>query len=260
MSISYRHAANLHSIDGASRGLAYLLEGLSAESLLDVGAGTGTWLRAASLAGIRDILGVDGVASAGRKIHVDPTLIQTADLRLPLQLGRRFDVALCLEVGEHLPAESAQILVRSLCAHSSRIFFSAAAPQQLGEHHINCQWPDYWQALFNEHGYSCHDEIRFRMWRDTRIEPWYRQNMFLACKAPAVAGNEPRILPLIHPDMEPYMDLRNSPMARQCASLEAGFYSPRHYLTLLRRSLSRRAARLLDRIKSTSPASSRRRA
>ena len=166
----------------------------------------------------------------------------------------------CLEVGEHLPPESAGTLVRSLCTHSDRIFFSAAAPQQLGEHHINCQWPEYWQALFNEHGYSCHDEVRFRMWRDTGIEPWYRQNMFLARKAPEVAGHEPRIPALIHPDMEPHMDLRNSPTAWQFASLEAGLYSPRHYLKLLRRSISRRAARVLNRVKGTSPTPSRRRA
>lgn len=39
------------------------------------------------------------------------------------------------------------------------------------------------------------------IWREKRIEPWYRQNIFSAAYGPTVAGQEPRIASVIHPDM-----------------------------------------------------------
>src|SRR5918992_782932 len=87
--IAYTHDRNRHSVDGALAGIAYLLAGRSVNSLLDVGAGTGTWLYAARQTGIEDVLGVDGVAAEGRKLWVEPDLIKCADLRVPLRIGRR---------------------------------------------------------------------------------------------------------------------------------------------------------------------------
>jgi hypothetical protein len=124
----------------------------------------------------------------------------------PFDLGRRFDLALCLEVAEHLDADAGAVLVDSLAAHSDAIFFSAACPGQPGQHHVNCQWPEYWQALFNARDFACSDAIRWRIWNDSRIEPWYRQNMFFAFRDCPSAGKEPRIAPVIHPEMKPIFE------------------------------------------------------
>ena len=53
--IPYDFHRNIHSLEGARRGLAQLLAGHTVESLLDVGAGIGTWLNAARELGIRDV-------------------------------------------------------------------------------------------------------------------------------------------------------------------------------------------------------------
>ena len=66
---------------------------------------------------------------------------------------------------------------------------------------MNCQWPRYWQQLFNKEGFRCDDSPRWQLWEDERIEPWYRQNMFLAVRDPQTAGKETRIHPIIHPAM-----------------------------------------------------------
>ena len=214
--------------------------------MLDVGAGTGNWLYAARREGIQDVLGLDGAAD-DRGVWVDSTVIRTVDLRSPFDLGRRFDAAICLEVAEHLPQEAARTLISSICSHADLIFFSAAAPGQHGEAHLNCQWPAYWQALFNEFGYVGHDDLRGLMWNDSHIEPWYRQNVFSVVRDPAGAGKEPRIRSLIHPDMIPHMGLHESPIAKQYSDLISGTLHPLRYLKFFWLSARHRVRRVLSR-------------
>jgi hypothetical protein len=140
----------------------------------------------------------------------------TQDFTEPFDRGRTFDVVFCFEVAEHLPAIAAEVLIKSICCHTSLAFFSAGCPWQPGENHVNCQWPSYWQHLFNQHGFACSDDIRQSMWEDTTIEPWYRQNMFRAVREPRVAGTEPRLKALIHPDfILPISQARLTSLSRQ---------------------------------------------
>ncbi len=247
--VPYHFQQNLHTSEGARRGFAYLASGLQISSLLDVGAGVGTWLAAARDLGVQDIVGVDGIAADCAELHVEPGLIKVFDLTAPVSLERRFDAVLCLEVAEHLDEGAADILIQTLCAHGDLIFFSAAAPGQHGEHHVNCRWPTYWQALFNAQGYACRDDVRARMWSDTLIEPWYRQNVFTACRDPAKAGREPRLLHLIHPEMTRHMDFPDSPLARQQHDMSQGKLHPFHYLRLLNRSILRRIHRAVASVR-----------
>ncbi len=122
--ISYNHASNLHTKTGALIGMDKFLTVHKLTSLLDVGAGTGTWLAAALANGVTDVVGVDGVQADEALLCVPQSLIITHDLREPFRLGRRFDGAICLEVAEHLPESSAQTLIESICSHTDFVFFS----------------------------------------------------------------------------------------------------------------------------------------
>jgi len=168
-------------------------------SMLDVGCGTGTWLHIARGFGVQDILGVDGVAMAASQLLIPPHTFRVVDLRTPWNLKRKFDVAVCLEVAEHLDARAGSLLVETLTAHADEIVFSAACPGQPGQHHVNCQWPVYWQQLFNRQGFACSDAIRWKIWNDADVDVWYRQNMFVA-RRDAAAGTEERLKAVIHPD------------------------------------------------------------
>jgi SAM-dependent methyltransferase len=201
MAIDYHHGANRHTLGGAFAALSKLLSDRKPRSLLDVGCGTGTWLKAAQGIGVPEVFGIDGVAVCEGDFLVPKKLFRLINLEHDWKLEQRFEVALCLEVAEHLSAETSPILVRSLVAHADMIFFSAACPGQEGEHHVNCQWPLYWQKLFNQEGFCCDDSPRWRLWEDERIEPWYRQNLLVAIRNTEGAGKEPRIHPVIHPAM-----------------------------------------------------------
>lgn len=147
-------------------------------SVVDVGCGCGTWLAALKECGVSRIFGLDGDYVRRSSLLVPQDCFQAANLEEPISLDEKFDLALCLEVAEHLHSSAAQVLVGSLANLSPVILFSAAIPLQRGTNHINEQWPQYWADLFGRFGYKRIDAIRPQIWTDARVEWWYRQNIF----------------------------------------------------------------------------------
>lgn len=247
MSIDYDHARNRHTAEGAAIAFPEVLSSLPERprSLVDVGCGTGVWLRAAMENGIEDVCGVDGVVAKPDQLTVPASLVVQRDLTEPLEVGRRFDVAICLEVAEHLDARHATTLIDSLVKLANVVVFSAACPGQRGQHHVNCQWPEYWQTLFNRHGFRCDDTIRWRIWGIEAIEPWYRQNMFIARRDPPEAGQEPRLAPVRHPE------IREDPggeLAIQLSDIEHGSMPLAWYLATVVTATYGKACRCLRRL------------
>lgn len=175
-----------------------LLELTGAKSVLDVGCGTGSWLAVARERGA-EVLGVDGDYVPRDQLEIED--FAAHDVSEPLDLGRRFDLALSVEVGEHLPEEKAGVLVESLTRHADVVAFSAAIPGQGGTGHVNERWPSWWAARFQERGYRAADVIRHRVWDDERVRFFYAQNLLVYC-APGVAlPATETALDLVHPKL-----------------------------------------------------------
>lgn len=152
---------------------------LGVQSIVDLGSGRGVWLDEWAAAGVQDILGVDGDYVDRDNLAIPIDNFQAADLTKPLNLGRRFDLAQSLEVGEHLPESAANTLVDSLTQHSDRVLFSAAVTGQGGEFHINEKPLSFWQELFAKRGYSAFDCARPKLESAREMEPWYKYNTIL---------------------------------------------------------------------------------
>jgi hypothetical protein len=245
MSVNYDHARNVHTVGGATAALPIVLENLQPASFLDVGCGSGTWLHAAAKLGIPELSGVDGIVLPQDRLHVSSDLVQRLDLSQPFSLGRFFDVAVCLEVAEHLPESSADALIASLVGHADVVFFGAACPGQPGQHHVHCQWPEYWQRLFNDNGFVCDDAIRWRIWDNQRIEPWYRQNIFRASRDADNCGREARIKSVIHPSMLKLM--YDGLDSRALVEAEGGGMSISWYLKKIPKALTAKAGKKMRR-------------
>jgi SAM-dependent methyltransferase len=246
MNVDYNHSENHHTLTGPQAALPFLFAKEKPSSLLDVGCGMGTWLKAAIDIGIADVFGVDGVEISPDKLLFPSKRFRQQDLSRPWNLNKRFDAAICLEVAEHLDAAYAPTLIDALVQHSDWIIFSAACPGQEGQHHVNCQWPAYWQQLFNQRGYICSDDIRWRMWDDEHIEPWYRQNIFVARRDSSAAGREPRIKTVLHPEMLPSILSSNDRFESHVKQIEQGSMSVMWYLKTLLTALSTKSKRRLS--------------
>lgn len=176
----HTYGSQFFSVGAAQVILPEVFSMLQPRTVVDVGCGIGTWASVAKSLG-SEIKGLDGP-----HVPVDQRLIAAAefietDLMSFKGIGR-FDLAICLEVVEHLPASHADQIVAGLCESAEVILFSAAIPLQGGENHINEQWPTYWQTKFAAQDFVMLDVFRERFWNDPDVDWWYRQNLFLVCR------------------------------------------------------------------------------
>jgi cyclopropane fatty-acyl-phospholipid synthase-like methyltransferase len=195
----------MHNFSAAKQILPFLLSLKKVQSILDIGCGTGTWLKTALDFGVKDILGIDGVEIDQKELKISADQFINQDLTSAINLNRHFDMLLCLEVAEHLPEEYAKTLIDTLTAHSDFIIFSAAIPNQGGQNHLNEQWPDYWQKLFLSKGYYPCDLLRNVFWNNKEVEWWYKQNMLIYAPKPVLINLNLTISEdvrsLIHPEL-----------------------------------------------------------
>jgi SAM-dependent methyltransferase len=196
------------SHDSAQQVVPIVMDLLQPRSVVDVGCGLGGWLAEFQRQGVERILGVDGDYVDREHLLIDRSLFRPHDVTLPLPDVGRFDLAMSLEVGEHLPASAADTFVGTLTSLAPVVFFSAAIPFQGGTHHVNEQWPEYWAELFAKRGYRPVDYIRSRVWDNEKVAYYYAQNMLLFASPDALAANprlaaelvtEKRSLARVHP-------------------------------------------------------------
>lgn len=147
--------------------------------VIDVGCGEG-WFAAAFRELGCAVVGVDHPDPIPMGLDADEW--HGHDLREPLPDLGRFDLAVCLEVAEHLPPERGESFVADLCALAPIVLFSAAIPGQGGTGHLNEQPPGYWTELFRSAGFACSGYLRWRIWDDDQVENWYSQNLLVAIK------------------------------------------------------------------------------
>jgi len=180
-----------------------ILSILPAKSVVDVGCGVAPWAAEFVANGVPDVWGIDGNYVDRSQLRIPADRFLDRDLKLPLNIGRTFDLALCLEVGEHLPDSCAPGLVADLTSLAPCVAFSAAVPGQGGNHHVNEQYLPYWIELFHAQGYVGIDAIRPQILGDTSVEWWYQQNMvlFVAPNHPLLAGAYAKPKTIIHPDL-----------------------------------------------------------
>ena len=149
-------------------------------SVLDIGCGAGGWLRTAAGAfpGAQ-VFGVDHPNVPHSEMFIAPECFAGRDLSAPIDLERRFDLVISLEVAEHIDPDKADLFIDILTRHGEKVLFSAATPNQGGTGHVNEQWPFYWADKFAARGLRCYDIVRPLIWDEDDVASWYKQNIIL---------------------------------------------------------------------------------
>ena len=125
----YRH---LDEVDGSLRAAATIVPLVleltgPVSSVVDVGGGTGGWLREFGKAGVARLALIDSAA-------VEPHLLiprecfHAADLERPLPELGRFDLATSLECAEHLSEQRSRSLVQWLTSTADVVLFRPRSP------------------------------------------------------------------------------------------------------------------------------------
>jgi SAM-dependent methyltransferase len=160
-----------------------ILNEFKATCIIDVGCGTGALLEALRYRGC-EVFGLEYSEAALKYCRSRRLSVAKFDLeRDVFNDNRTYDVAVSMEVAEHLPEMVADRYVALLTRLSQVIIFTAAPPGQGGIDHVNEQPPSYWISKFQEHGFKHAEELSQRL-RETweaagDVEGWYHKNLMI---------------------------------------------------------------------------------
>jgi SAM-dependent methyltransferase len=157
--------------------------GFTPKHVVDIGWGTGALLEA-----VRElrcqVLGLEYSEAALKYCNTRHLNVVKFDLeRDEIKDNWIFDVAVSMEVAEHLPEKIADRYVEILTRMAPIIVFTAAPPGQGGIDHVNLQPPRYWIMKFYQRGFR-HAEELTQGWRDKwktagDVESWYYENLLI---------------------------------------------------------------------------------
>jgi SAM-dependent methyltransferase len=255
MELKYIHDEHTHKLSDPEIIVPVIMDLCKPESVIDVGCGLGTFLKVFAKYGVIDYLGIDGpwVNKSLLKKNISLDHFIESDLENEIEISRKFDLAVCLEVVEHLAENASDNIVKNLTQLSDCILFSASIPGQMGQNHLNEQWPEYWQQKFAIYNYEMLDVLRPIFWNNKNLARWYKQNMFLVIKNGKSESlkalkhfSDNLILSFVHPE---YYSLRvnevidqinyQNQLTSELATIKSGKASVGFYLKLMIKKLLR---------------------
>ncbi len=120
--------------------------------LVDIGCGCGVYSHFFKEKGV-EVVSLDGVVPAADIAF--PIKVIVRDLTVPFKnVWGSFDMALCLEVAEHIPEQYVAVFLKNITHLSDVLILSAAPPHQGGHHHVNEQPKRYWVKRMAELGFA----------------------------------------------------------------------------------------------------------
>lgn len=192
-------------------------------SVIDVGCGTGSWLRAAhTLSEKINSIGIDGeYAKNTFKCKEAQFISFDLEQNFENKINYKSDLVICMEVAEHLKPDRSTTFIENLCNFSDIILFGAAVKHQRGTLHINEQPQSYWIDKFKKNNYSPYYLPRKKLWTNDKIinTPYYVSNSFLFVrdgntsleKLLKFKVRDDDVVDIVHPVYLDWLQDKNSP-------------------------------------------------
>jgi len=149
------------------------------KTLVEFGCGPGHLSRELAKLGVQ-VTAVDAFSRpdfSGLSVEFYPLDLNDPTAITNLFTNKHFDLAVSLEVAEHLQPEVSPTLINWLTQLAPVVIFAAAVPAQGGHGHINLRPRDYWHNLFTQHNFIVADRIREQLRNIPSVAPWYRYNI-----------------------------------------------------------------------------------
>lgn len=207
----YRSRTDL-ALQSARQIVPLIVDEEQPRSVIDVGCANGIWLSVFLEHGVSQIFGIDGPWINEESLRIPKEFFLSHDLTAGLPvLNKNFDIAVSIEVAEHLPEELAEPFVRYLTSLANCVVFSAAIPGQGGTGHINEQWQSYWAQIFSGFGFYADDSLRRKIWKNDLVNVIHAQNIVTYRKQThsedAHSITAPPLMDVVHPRL---FAMRNS--------------------------------------------------
>ena len=240
--IKYLHNEAVHNFKAPNEIVPFVINLLNPKSVVDIGCGIGTWLAIFKEHGVQKILGLDGSFVDKKLLKIHETSFKEVDLEKSFELENKFDLAISLEVAEHISFENSDVFIKSICNLSDLVIFSAAIPNQGGQNHINEQPPMFWIQKFELKGYKAYDVIRPVFWNNVDVDWWYKQNIFIFSKNKDINQKLEKMpsfygAHLAHPIILKDRSFESSQRNNEIVRIESGFKNISFYFKILKSAI-----------------------
>jgi cyclopropane fatty-acyl-phospholipid synthase-like methyltransferase len=130
---------HVHDLSIAAALSQYLAD-KQAKTVVDFGCGLGDYAKAFKADGYK----VEAYDGNPNTETLSDGIGKVLDLSKPFYLGKKFDVVMSLEVGEHIPKEFEEQFIDNITKHAKKhLIISWAVVGQGGDGHVNCANNDY---------------------------------------------------------------------------------------------------------------------
>ena len=130
---------HIHDLSIAAALSNYLAE-KQVKTVVDFGCGMGDYAKAFKADGYK----VEAYDGNPNTEALSGGIGKVLDLSKPFYLGKKFDVVLSLEVGEHIPVEFEDQFIDNITKHAKKhLVISWAIEGQDGDGHVNCRNNNY---------------------------------------------------------------------------------------------------------------------
>jgi hypothetical protein len=171
-----------HALHGASSLSAKalvpsLVRLLQPRSVIDVGCGTGLWLKEFVDTGLPIAQGVEGPWLPEALLSIPADLVLRHDLSEGITLDCRFDLVICLGVANYLGGKLAKRLVETLTGLGSVVLFSPSGPGKRSGENRQTDTCELWNKLFAERGFEAFRGFAKHIAREGEVDSRYTREM-----------------------------------------------------------------------------------
>lgn len=168
------------AIEDAREFHAIVLERFDIDQVIEFGCGTGRLLYPYFEDGA-SVKGIDQSRYAIQESELPKDCLEQHDLREYYKTDQKYDLALCIELLEHLPESAADTIVATISDAADLAVVTAASPDQGGTHHVNEQPKKYWINKFESQGLEFKPELTEEI--QSRFRPtdltWIPENLLV---------------------------------------------------------------------------------